>query len=1020
MRRHILFLASALIAFAACIQTIEPENDNPGKDEPGKEEPGGHTGEDPGGEGSGTLSLSLSKLVFSSYGGTHEVTVTSDKSDWNASTDAGWVTTATSGSTLTVKAEPNTGQTARSCSLTVKSGKNSVSIPVEQEAADPVPAGSEDVKITYTLSDGVTVAPKDLSRYITAAGSSMTDGTFFIVSKSVPAELLPQAPCKLIINTPCEALPNGLLADVYRIREDADGYVFQYTKLKLTDVFKDLDLDTGDLDLGAYVEKIVDAGGKELQFAQTRASAHSKIHIDLPQVSWSFIPGFSITPKVGMDLALKLQMIVGDWKLSTLNMKVDLDTTLGAELELKLSASQEIYQKLLSVIVAAIIVGPVVITPTVDIYAIVGIDGSIGLSAQASTVIHTSAALHYDELDGLSGGLTARDPEPGESTFSAGPKIEGGLSYGLGVGPAIGIYGDVISAGISVNLRCRDAVTFNPNLASGDSRFSWQGTSLWGTEFSSSILLDAALHLRALGLQKDFTTESVTFPLQSYKLLPPFDPAAAKVVQEGDNIAFKATVTGPSLLGGDPDDGELVLFFGGNQNESAIVPFDYSVNDWKSLWKKGAEKIEIKAVATWENIAGSTGDANFGWWTPEGIIPLYTKAYGVHLLKPEYERAARGILGDIRAAASSGWEKCNWDDDVPIFMMEPLTRYGWSMTEADGNSLKIYIPSDWELGSNLHIGKYTDAGDDFEWILRFGNEYKERNFDKIEILDPGFKDCWSATRPDNYATWYAISADTYIMHSPKAYSYPAVKKRMDVSGSGIFGITSDVNGDYVTATEIIADDCPDLFNISLDGVKGGKTPFTLSLKGSGSKDVNAEISINNASLQNFPEIMQCFPLVESFGCSNSDIGESVSLSGIPMKSFSLGNCSVASVSLSSLPKLESLGISDNKNLTSLSVSDCPALKDARINGNTMLKCSVPQAIDDMTDRGKTPIYDQLYSYDYSYQYYEGPSLVNYLGSEWRFACQRNVNGEKRYYYYRNNGYGFYYSGEPGKGYHGKN
>ena len=74
----------------------------------------------------------------------------------------------------------------------------------------------------------------------------------------------------------------------------------------------------------------------------------------------------------------------------------------------------------------------------------------------------------------------------------------------------------------------------------------------------------------------------------------------------------------------------------------------------------------------------------------------------------------------------------------------------------------------------------------------------------------------------------------------------------------------------------------------------------------------------------------------------------------------------------------------------------------------------------MIDRGKNPIYDTYYSYDYLTEYYEGASLTTRLGSGWSFACQRIVEGQKRYYYYKSNGSGFYFPGEPNKGYHGKN
>ena len=113
-------------------------------------------------------------------------------------------------------------------------------------------------------------------------------------------------------------------------------------------------------------------------------------------------------------------------------------------------------------------------------------------------------------------------------------------------------------------------------------------------------------------------------------------------------------------------------------------------------------------------------------------------------------------------------------------------------------------------------------------------------------------------------------------------------------------------------------------------------------------------------------------------------------------------------------------IEDNPSLTSFSMSGCGNIKRLWIRDNTSLKCEVPTDFDAAEARGVSLIYDHLYQYDYLYDKYEGASLVARLGSGWTFACQRKVNGETRYYYYKSNGYGFYYPGEPQKGYHGRN
>lgn len=1014
MKKYLTALAVLSLFFACAPETpqVKPDDGN------GEEKPPVETPEEPGGEGDSELSVSADRLVFSSYGGSKTLTVTGP-GGWTFSADKEWIGVTCNASTLTVTVAENPAEAERSGRIGVSSGGKTVWVDILQEAAERVVL-DEEGQLSYTLSEGISVVPKDLGGYITSAGNNMTDATYFRVSKSAPAELLPQVPSRIVINTPCEALPDGLLANIYSMREEGDEYVFLYSDMRVTDVFKDLELDTGDLDLGGSAIRIEDADGNPVSFSRTRASTSKKIHIDFPQLSWQFLPGFYFTPKIGIDLAMKLQMSIGDWKLSTLNVKVDMDTTLGGELELKLSASREIYKKLFSIYVAAIPVGPVLITPSIDLYGVVGVDGSIGLSAQASTTIHSSAWMHYDELEGLSGTMTATDPQEGETKFGAGPKIDGGLSYGLGVGPAVGIFGDMVQAGMTINMRLREGITFAPDLISSDENYCWQGTTLFSTEFSRNLLVDAALHLRALGQTEDFTTDSMTFPLRTYKYIPPFDPAAVKIAQDGDNITFTAEITGPSVLGGDPDDGQLAMYFG--FHDPAIIPFEYTAGDWEAFWKGSLKKLEVKATVTSEDLDGALHNdphlrpvAQIAWVNSKTVVPIYNRAFGMWLLKPRHEALARAVLSDIRSCGA-GWDKCNWDDDVPICLMEPLTRYGWSKIDynPDDRFLEVAIPENWNFQENFKVNDHFPEKEDFSWGIRIDDRHNPLEFKKFEILDKVF------TRVLGNVV---LKAEETTIRSPKCSSYPRTSKKLDLSESGVtyLVVSMDEDYDYSSATEIHLDRCPYLMALTMQGRKDTRTQFTLTAQDSGSKEYPAGFHLDNASCPNFFQTISAFPAIDGLYVNNADAGGGLSLSDLPeLERVEIINTEVGSVSLSKMPKLEEVTISHNNALSSLTLSECPALNRASIYRNSDLKCLVPDAIDDMIARGKNPYYDCYYTYTYLWSYYTGTELDRQLGEGgWSFACERVVDNSKRYYYYKPLGSGFYYSGEPGKGYHGK-
>lgn len=501
--------------------------------------------------------------------------------------DSAWLSVSTESSTVTVTVLENTGDKDRGGTITISAGGKKVDLPVKQDAAAGLPAGGENTKVTYTLKEGTVVAPKAFASYIIAHDAEKMT---FTLSKDTPRELFPASGTDLIINTPTNVLPGGLLGKIRFVEETADGYLVGYYPCDLTAVFKDLDLDTDEMDLNEYVTRVEDAEGNELPFTKTKAGVALPLHIDLPAVGWDLPLGFSLTPKVGLDLKLIMQMIVGDYKISTLNLKVDMAAEIGADLELALEGSVEKYFKLLTLYFAAIPVGPVVLTPGIDIYGVVEADGKIALTASASTVLHSSATLHYDEINGLSGETTASDPEPGETKYSAGPKIEAGFSYGLGIGPSIGIYTDVIQAGITMNVRRREALSTSLDLISlfsnNDEYLAYQLYS--NAELAINWEVNAALHLRAFGMSKDFTTPSIGIGGDKYKLFPPID-THFEVTNEGSGFRFKSQVTGPSLLPGYAGDamGEMVLRVYDPQRplQDKYVSFDLDEAKAAALWE---------------------------------------------------------------------------------------------------------------------------------------------------------------------------------------------------------------------------------------------------------------------------------------------------------------------------------------------------------------------------------------------------------------------------------------------------
>lgn len=1031
LARILLMQALALLCILASCSKPQPDNPEPG---PG---PGPGPTPDPPVD-KVELTASMDKLACSAYGGSYQATVSTNQAEWSATVSgdaAEWISLAVNGDAVTITVLENTGTKDRTGTVTISAGGKKIDIPVRQDAAAALPDGGENTTLTYTLTEGTVVAPRDFASYIT----NKTNDTF-TVSKDVPAEMLPTVPSTLVINTPTEVLPGGLLCNLYGMEEVADGYLFYYNRGDITTAFKELNLDTEGIDLGGYVTEIVDAEGNSLPFVKTKAATQERFHIDLPQVGWDLPLGFSLTPKMGLDIALKLQMIVGDYKISTLNIKVDLDASIGADLELMVEASADKYFKLLSVYFAAIPVGPVVLTPSVDIYAVVGVDGKVGLSASASTVLHTSAALHYDELSGLSGNVDASDPQPGETKYSAGPKVEAGLYYGLGIGPAIGIYTDIIQAGITLNLKRREAISTGIDLGQlPGGPDAWISESIINSEFSISWLLNAALHLRAFGVTKNVDTPDITFPLATYKMFPPFEKEY-DYIQEGDGFSIETRVTGPSMFPGCPgsDTGELVLCVKEQGNALAtqmVFPFDLDPDKAQALWDDPDTPQTIRATAS-GLIGGYNYSASIAWRFAGSVIPLM-RLENMMAIDGNHLRAIRDILDDVKACAAGNWEGCDWDDrNKAVSKLKGVSLSYHSDYENPGRNVYevgIDLPTDWKLSGNLSISNHSSGIDDLIWSLHFNREYdgQKWEFDNISIEDLSFETIWGQTGPRNYDMFGNVTTKKFLCRGKRCRSYPDTTEEIDVSGSGCvylyFGTEGNSWNQNHLPYKVLADNCQNMLFIDLIYPEGKSAQFSarncpkvekLYLKG------NISFSPETISGMGTPEDTRSLSL-NCPGTTSVSIGSgwtsatvsnigSVSVSGArDLKNISIST-GVTNLSISDCPNLDYLSASfaGDGDLEVFSISGTPKISSIYISGNHKLTMTVPAVFDQIRNNGGTLSYDVRYEYT---EVFEDKGETYYdINGTWHRAKEISYS---HYIYYHDYGYGFYYEGEPTRGYH---
>ena len=417
--------------------------------------------------------------------------------------------------------------------------------PKQPEKPD-VPVISE---IKYEMNDNVEVLSATVSNKFTNV-----DTTAHVFTMPASVEM-PQVGQCLIVNTPSKALPSGLLAKVKSVEKTSQGYVVSYEDAELGDAFKEINIPEQVLPLGDIVEHVYNSRGEEIPFSKvrcTRASGEKTTKLELPEVAWELPAGFELTPSMSADLTLKYSLQFSDGKPVYVGSKIDADIEVGASL--KLSADKDFVDKrilVLSVLCGAIPVGPIVITPSFDILAIFKINGEVSLEASVSYKRTAHAMFMYQEGQGMKFSFDI-DPEADDAwTFKFGPKLAGGVEYGLAIGPHISIYAKTLGIGAMLDVTRNETISQQFNLAEFvDGKFDF--LKLESAEYTATMKCSLAGYYQVLGKPiKGFDGLDYEKEVDSRPVFPQFTIDEDKFIEMNKNVCtLKMEMTKKGLLYG--------------------------------------------------------------------------------------------------------------------------------------------------------------------------------------------------------------------------------------------------------------------------------------------------------------------------------------------------------------------------------------------------------------------------------------------------------------------------------------
>lgn len=633
---------------------------------------------------------------------------------------------------------------------------------------------------SYVLSDNTIILPAecvDLLQYV-----DLTQKVF-----NVPASVADKVSIKpgmnIVINTPTEMFPEGLLANIENVApDDNGGFNVSYSIAPLLDCFKDINVSESNMDLTGHLQKVLDGNGNEIEFTATKSITSEKFHVVIPQVDIPVSAGSTITPKIEADITMKTQLKAEDYTLSTLNLIVDADCSLGADFSIGLSGEIDPRKKVLSLVFGAIPVGPLIITPTVDFYIIVGLGWATKFEASLTYKRSFRAHVHYDEVAGMAVNTKLMDEEPNALEMNIGPKIEASLKYGLGIGPGISFFGGTIGVGLSLDHCLSESISDKIDLMDPekmkDDYWSWYGLWHFNPTFDLTYELSASANLYGFGSTLSASTPALKFPLKSN---PCILQLVGDVEASGDaeEVELRTKVAGGSIFYG-PVTARLYDDDGDNTNDYITAEFDFDEEEYAQMSK--TDTMEIVATTSLE--PGKTY-----------YLKIFTETNGINvLLKSEYMEiksfdkrlaaAIRAILHEIRSFAVGEWEGCNWDDNYVMAGDYKNVKIGYS-NETGKFNFAITIPNEWELADNVRLTPHTEGLEDIliSWDLNLVGE--DRHFSKLYIEDPMLEYFWIST--DNVDSFSFHCKSSSLRHLPYGV------QEMDLSGCNFSNLTFDMD-----------------------------------------------------------------------------------------------------------------------------------------------------------------------------------------------------------------------------------
>lgn len=376
--------------------------------------------------------------------------------------DTGLVQAVAEGTT-TISATSLDGEVSGECLVTVMAAENmtgSRQDVITQDDFGGSGSTGDDVSGGSGASQGIEDSNKNGINYVYGENTvAVTDAVMEKVSNltkegfKLPADSHGRSSIgygDVFVFPKCEQFPGGYAAKVTDISWEGDGFYYSTTLAAIDEVFETLHLEQTALDLTPYIEKIVMEDGTEVEWTKTKGG----VSISIPEIfgginglSFDLNDNVSISPSAEINFNLDVDTDVVGNKLTYAKVQANSSARLSADVSIKKGGEKKWVSKRAKVIIAAIPVGPVWVTPEVYATFEIRLSGEINMTFSFNYQKAYFAYISYDsnkgiEYDGDASVSSSEDP------FAVTGNLSGGIEFGPNVGAGVSLWGGALGLGV--------------------------------------------------------------------------------------------------------------------------------------------------------------------------------------------------------------------------------------------------------------------------------------------------------------------------------------------------------------------------------------------------------------------------------------------------------------------------------------------------------------------------------------------------------------------------------------------